>query len=127
LVLDPLREDPPNISKALSATCVEYEVTMPTKLMVATEQGQVVACNRRARSPPDRISMIYNAHIAPIYAIQRNPFFLKNFMTVGDWTIKLWAEDFKESPILWTKPAPSQMRSGCLECLEILCHVHGSP
>ncbi|XP_042881587.1 dynein axonemal intermediate chain 2-like, partial [Penaeus japonicus] len=113
LVLDPLREDPPNISKALSATCVEYEVTMPTKLMVATEQGQVVACNRRARSPPDRISMIYNAHIAPIYAIQRNPFFLKNFMTVGDWTIKLWAEDFKESPILWTKPAPSQMRSGC--------------
>ncbi|ROT75479.1 putative dynein intermediate chain 2, axonemal-like isoform X1, partial [Penaeus vannamei] len=103
LVLDPLREDPPNISKALSATCVEYEVTMPTKLMVATEQGQVVACNRRARSPPDRISMIYNAHIAPIYAIQRNPFFLKNFMTVGDWTIKLWAEDFKESPFLWTK------------------------
>ncbi|XP_042235047.1 dynein axonemal intermediate chain 2-like [Homarus americanus] len=113
LVLDPLREDPPNHGRALSATCLEYEATMPTKLMVATEQGQVVACNRRARSPPDRISMIYNAHIAPIYSIQRNPFFLKNFMTVGDWTIKLWAEDFKESPVLWTKPASSQMRSGC--------------
>ncbi|XP_037801977.1 dynein intermediate chain 3, ciliary-like [Penaeus monodon] len=113
LVLDPLREDPPNITRALTATCVEYEVSMPTKLMVATEQGKVVACNRRARSPPDRISMIYNAHIAPIYAIQRNPFLLKNFMTIGDWTIKLWAEDFKESPILWTKPSPSQMRSGC--------------
>ncbi|XP_042887231.1 dynein axonemal intermediate chain 2-like [Penaeus japonicus] len=113
LVLDPMREDPPNIARALTATCVEYEVSMPTKLMVATEQGKVVACNRRARSPPDRISMIYNAHIAPIYAIQRNPFLLKNFMTVGDWTIKLWAEDFKESPILWTKPTSSQMRSGC--------------
>ena len=53
--------------------------------------------------------LIYNAHISPIYSIQRNPFFLKNFMTVGDWTIKLWAEDFKESPILWTKPAPAQV------------------
>lgn len=113
LVLDPLREDPPSLARALSATCLEYEATMPTKLMVATEQGQVVACNRRARSPPDRISMIYNAHIAPVYAIQRNPFFLKNFMTVGDWTIKLWAEDFKESPVLWTKPAPAQIRGGC--------------
>ncbi|XP_050721118.1 dynein axonemal intermediate chain 2-like [Eriocheir sinensis] len=113
LVLDPAREDPPSHARALSATALEYEPTMPTKLMVATEQGQVVACNRRARSPPDRISLIYNAHISPIYAIQRNPFFLKNFMTVGDWTIKLWAEDFKESPILWTKPAPAQLRSGC--------------
>ncbi|XP_071535895.1 dynein axonemal intermediate chain 2-like [Panulirus ornatus] len=113
LVMDPLREEPPNLGRALSATCLEYEATMPTKLMVATEQGQVVACNRRARSPPDRISMIYNAHFAPIYAIQRNPFFLKNFMTLGDWTIKLWAEDFKESPVLWTKPSPSQIRGGC--------------
>ncbi|ROT75477.1 putative dynein intermediate chain 2, axonemal [Penaeus vannamei] len=125
LVLDPLREDPPNLARALTATCVEYEVSMPTKLMVATEQGKVVACNRRARSPPDRISMIYNAHIAPIYAIQRNPFLLKNFMTVGDWTIKLWAEDFKESPILWTKPSPSQVDAErLLECHKVFGLVH---
>ncbi|XP_064099028.1 dynein intermediate chain 3, ciliary-like [Macrobrachium nipponense] len=113
LVLDPMREDPPDISRALSAICLDYEITMPTKFMVGTEQGQVVACNRRARNPPDRISLIYSSHIAPVYSVQRNPFYLKNFMTVGDWTIKLWAEDFKESPILWTKPVPAQMRSGC--------------
>lgn len=64
----------------------------------------------KTTSFPPYTGMIYNAHISPIYAIQRNPFFLKNFMTVGDWTIKLWAEDFKESPILWTKPAPAQVR-----------------
>ncbi|CAL4127875.1 unnamed protein product, partial [Meganyctiphanes norvegica] len=115
LLLDPSvkEESDGGCSSCLSAICLEYEPTMPTKFMVATEQGKVVACNRRARNPQDRISLIYNAHISPIYFLQRNPFFLKNFMTVGDWTVKLWAEDFKESPILWTKPSPAQLRGGC--------------
>ncbi|XP_076046476.1 dynein intermediate chain 3, ciliary-like [Oratosquilla oratoria] len=113
LVLDVTRSDPPNHRRALSGLAVEYEASMPTKFMVATEQGLVLACNRRARTPPERLGLIYKAHIAPVYATQRNPFFLKNFMTVGDWTVKLWAEDFRESAILWTPPSPAQLRGGC--------------
>ena len=53
--------------------------------------------------------LIYEAHLAPVYSVQRNPFCVKNFLTVGDWTIKLWAEDFNQSPIMWTRPSKAQV------------------
>ena len=56
MILDPLRGDPPVQSRALTAICLEHESTMPTKFMVGTEQGCVVACNRRARKRKDRLS-----------------------------------------------------------------------
>ncbi|XP_023418650.1 dynein axonemal intermediate chain 2 isoform X3 [Cavia porcellus] len=33
----------------------------------------------------------------------RNPFYPKNFLTVGDWTARIWSEDSRESSIMWTK------------------------
>lgn len=49
-------------------------------------------------------------HHGPIYSIQRNPTQNKYFMTVGDWTARIWAEDLK-TPIMTTKarklPLPS--------------------
>lgn len=41
-------------------------------------------------------------HHGPIYSIQRNPTQNKYFMTVGDWTARIWAEDLK-TPIMTTK------------------------
>lgn len=45
-------------------------------------------------------------HHGPIYSIQRNPTQNKYFMTVGDWTAKIWAEDLK-TPIMTTKVCPA--------------------
>lgn len=75
----------------------------PTKFMVGTEQGVVVSCNRKAKTPAEKIVCTYDGHHGPVYALQRNPFFPKNFLTVGDWTARIWSEDIKESSIMWTK------------------------
>ena len=64
-------------SQAQGATCLEYEPTIPTKFMVGTEQGNVFACNRKAKTPAERIVGIYQAHFGPVYALQRNPCFPK--------------------------------------------------
>lgn len=59
--------------------------------MVGTEQGTIISCNRKAKTPPEKIVAIYKEHIGPVYALQRNPFFPKNFLTVGDWTARVSA------------------------------------
>ncbi|XP_035695576.1 dynein intermediate chain 3, ciliary-like [Branchiostoma floridae] len=111
LILDPTKKM--NIDNALGAISLEYEPTMPTKFMVGTEQGSVVNCNRKAKTPADKIVALYTGHHGPIYALQRNPFFPKNFLTVGDWTARIWSEDIRESSIMWTKYHTSYLTDGC--------------
>uniref|UniRef100_A0A3P9PQB1 Dynein axonemal intermediate chain 2 n=1 Tax=Poecilia reticulata TaxID=8081 RepID=A0A3P9PQB1_POERE len=111
LVLDPSREG--NLDQALGAISLEFEPTMPTKFMVGTEQGMVVSCNRKAKTPAEKIVCTYEGHHGPIYSIQRNPFFPKNFLTVGDWTARIWSEDIKESSIMWTKYQMSYLMDAC--------------
>uniref|UniRef100_A0A8C0FKW8 Dynein intermediate chain 2, axonemal n=1 Tax=Bubo bubo TaxID=30461 RepID=A0A8C0FKW8_BUBBB len=72
---------------ALGAVTLEFEPTMPTKFMVGTEQGIVIACNRKAKTPSEKITSTYSGHHGPIYALSRNPFYPKVFLTVGDWTM----------------------------------------
>ncbi|KAL1138501.1 hypothetical protein AAG570_008564 [Ranatra chinensis] len=42
------------------------------------------------------------SHIGPVRSIERNYSFLKNYITAGDWTVRIWSEDCKESSIIWT-------------------------
>jgi len=51
-------------------------------------------------------------HHGPIYSIQRNPTHNKFFMTVGDWTARIWTEELK-TPIMTTKYHPAYLTSGC--------------
>lgn len=95
------------------AFSLEYEPTMPTKFMVGTEQGSVLSCNRKAKSPSEKIVCSFSQHYGPVYAVQRNPFFPKNFLTIGDWTARIWSEDLRESSIMWTKQHMSYMTDGC--------------
>ena len=57
--------------------------------MVGAENGNVFMCNKKAKSSADMIQHIYPGHHGPIYSLQRNPFFLKNFLSIGDWTAKV--------------------------------------
>ncbi|XP_072208070.1 dynein axonemal intermediate chain 2 [Excalfactoria chinensis] len=111
LVLDITRKE--QLENALGASTLEFEPTMPTKFMVGTEQGIVISCNRKAKTPPEKISSTYSGHIGPIYALSRNPFFPKIFLTVGDWTARIWSEEAKESSIMWTKYHLSYLTDGC--------------
>ncbi|XP_037121970.1 dynein intermediate chain 2, axonemal [Syngnathus acus] len=111
LILDMGREG--NLDRALGAISLEFEPTMPTKFMVGTEQGTVVSCNRKAKTPAEKIVCTYDCHHGPVYALQRNPFFPKNFLTVGDWRARIWSEDIKESSIMWTKYQMSCLTDAC--------------
>lgn len=111
LWLDPTKKQ--DRTKALGAMSLEYEPTIPTKFMVGTEKGMIMSCNRKAKTIQEKIVATYPGHHGPVYAIQRNPFFPKNFLTIGDWTARVWSEDVKESSILWTKYHMSYLTDGC--------------
>lgn len=49
---------------------LEFEPTMPTKFMVGTEQGSVLSCNRKAKSPSEKIVCSFSQHYGPVYAVQ---------------------------------------------------------
>lgn len=51
-------------------------------------------------------------HHGSVRSITRNPSFLKNFLSVGDWTARIWSEDCRESSIIWTKPQPALLSDG---------------
>lgn len=57
--------------------------------MVGTEHGTIMSCNRKAKTPAEKIVAVYSGHIGPVYSLQRNPFFPKNFLSVGDWTARV--------------------------------------
>ncbi|KAJ3189484.1 Dynein intermediate chain 2, axonemal [Gaertneriomyces sp. JEL0708] len=100
--------DPEKNGSIVGGTVLDYETTMPTKFMVGGENGSVFMCNKKAKNPSERITHIYPGHHGPVLALQRNPFFLKNFLTIGDWRTLLWAEDIR-SPIITTPYSPSYL------------------
>ena len=50
-------------------------------------------------------------HHGPIYGIERNPLHTKFFLTIGDWTARVWVEDLK-TPIMTTKYHASYLTAG---------------
>jgi dynein intermediate chain 2 len=96
----------------ISALC--YEATAaPTKFLCGTELGRTVNCNKKAKGPNDRITQEYGpaggGHFGPVVGIARNPFHQKNFITVGDWSTKIWFEDFNKLPIMTSSCSSSFM------------------
>ena len=104
--------------RALSVSCLEYEPTIPAKFMVGTDQGKALGCTRKAKCQAEYILNIFDAHYGPVRALQRNPsyskvgprieqwspmllFSIKNFLTVGDWSARVWSEDISESCLFW--------------------------
>lgn len=103
-------------------TAMEYRSDAgATRFLVGSEQGAVLLADRKAKKDSESSKSIkasfgsqpgQQGHHGPIYAIQRNPFNVKYFMTVGDWTAKVWMEDLK-SPLMTTKYDKSYLTSGC--------------
>lgn len=67
----------------------------PTKFLIGTEAGTILSCNRKLKTSAERIQHTYSAHFTRVCSIKRNPFFPKAFLSVGDWTAKIWTEDVR--------------------------------
>lgn len=89
----------------LGGICIDYDpqVGGASKYMVGTEQGTVLLVNRKGKQN-EKIQNCYNGHHGPVYSVMRNPASVKTFMTVGDWTCRMWvAEDAQlRSPMFQT-------------------------
>ncbi|KAF0770257.1 dynein intermediate chain 3, ciliary-like isoform X1 [Aphis craccivora] len=109
LVLDLLKteadDDPEWIQwgRAHGVTCLDYNFSIPIRFMIGTSTGNVFDGNRKGRTTSEKLQFTYKCHAGPVYSVQRNPAYLKNFLTIGDWQVKIWSEEVKESPIIWTK------------------------
>lgn len=73
-----------------------------TKFMIGCESGSILSCNRKAKNPADRVAGVFAGHHGPVYSLKRHPFAPKYFMSIGDWTARIWAEDSKQ-PLITTK------------------------
>lgn len=100
------------MARAMGASCLEYETTIPTRFMVGTEHGIILSGNRKGKLPLEKIVGKFQAHLGPVLALQRNPGFVKNFLSIGDWTARIFSEDCKESPIMWTNYHKSLLTDG---------------
>ena len=79
--------------------------------MRSVSSGLVLNCNRKAKNPNDRVGSVFHGHHAPIYGLRRNPFFPKYFLSMGDWSARLWNEDLK-TPLIHTAYTQTDIRGG---------------
>eukprot|EP00798_Chlamydomonas_sp_ICE-L_P028284 gene28284-31392_t len=108
----PLKEKGSDVT--MGGVVLEYDPAAgPTNFMVGTEQGSIFSCNRKAKNPADRVKYSLSGHHGPIYGLRRNPFNSKFFMSIGDWTARIWTDDTAvRTPILTTKYHPTYLTGG---------------
>ncbi|XP_039764536.1 dynein intermediate chain 2, axonemal-like [Pararge aegeria] len=106
MIMDVIKSsfDVQSMANANGISVMEYEPTIPSRFMVGTENGLVIGGNRKGKTPMEKLPLKFDAHRGPVWSLERNPGFLKNFLTVGDWTIRVFSEDCRESAVLWSPP-----------------------
>jgi dynein intermediate chain 2 len=129
--IDSLALDVEKNGTLVGGTCLDYDLSMvrsdalvgernrlfnlnlsqPTKFLVGTEAGTILSCNRKLKTPAERIQHTYSAHFTRVSAVKRNPFFPKAFLSVGDWTAKMWTEDVRTS--IFSTPRAGSYLSDC--------------
>ena len=74
-----------------------------TQFTIGTEQGRIVSCNRQGKNDPEKVGNVFPGHWSLVYALQRDPNFTKNSLSIGDWTVPNWSEEMRDDCIMWTK------------------------
>ena len=90
-----------------------------TRYLIGTEQGILLSCDRKAKKDSESqktVKQIYGyesgRHHGPVYSIERNPFFTKYFLTIGDWSARIWSDDL-QVPLMTTRYDESYLTAGC--------------
>ncbi|XP_055904903.1 dynein intermediate chain 3, ciliary [Eupeodes corollae] len=97
-LLDPERTDKQFRTRAHGCTVLEFEYTIPIRYIAGDDMGHVFVCNRKGVTPTETLLYNYKLFAGSIHTIERNPFFVKNFLIVGDWTARVWSEENKDFP-----------------------------
>lgn len=101
-----------NITNSYPASILQYDPAISAKYLVGTENGYVFLGNRKGVTLSEKFAWVMKTHSGPLCGLERNPSCLKYFLTIGCWDAKIWAEDCRESPIIWTNQYKSTLTSG---------------
>jgi dynein intermediate chain 2 len=97
----------------LGLVSLEYNTQYSTsKFLVGTEQGVIASWNRKSKKK-DKIERNYFGHHGTVYSVQRNPFLTKFFLSIGDWTARVWMDDLWKQPLMETKYHQAYLTGGC--------------
>lgn len=90
-----------------------------TRYLVGTEQGSLMLIDRKAKKDAESTKVVkstYGAkgsrHHGPVVACQRNPYNPKFFLSIGDWSAKVWMEDLA-NPIINSSYNTASLTGGC--------------
>lgn len=109
-------KDENDVGKEYGGLKIEYNPEAgASKFLIVTEQGTIFLCNKKKNDAdiPSKYGFNWGKHLGPITGIQRNPHVNKYFLTVGDWTARIWPEDYAKSPIYISKYHPAYLSDCC--------------
>ncbi|XP_061401723.1 dynein intermediate chain 3, ciliary-like [Musca vetustissima] len=113
LLMDPEMTDDQVRSRSHGVTVMEFEYTIPIRFIVASDMGSIFIGNRKGMTPMETLAAgNYRLFHGPIRSVERNPFFVKNFLITGDWCAKIWAEECKGSPLTFLVKKRHQILCG---------------
>jgi dynein intermediate chain 2, axonemal len=114
ILSEPIVVDGEPKNKVLGATSLEYNSDAgPLKYLVGTEQGYILQATKKKNiEVTQRYGVDNGKHHGPVYAVQRNPGHPKYFLSIGDWSAKIWSEELK-SPIMQTRYHSAYLTDGC--------------
>ncbi|KAH8255635.1 hypothetical protein KR038_007726 [Drosophila bunnanda] len=112
VLAEPFPELVQNRQDAHGVTVMEFEYTIPVRYIICTDMGYVFVGNRKGLTPADTITAAYPLFAGPIRSVMRNPFFVKNFLLIGDWRARIWSEEVKNCPSTFYFRSKHQLLSG---------------
>ncbi|EDV47534.1 dynein intermediate chain 3, ciliary [Drosophila erecta] len=98
LLLEPEPELPQSRMDSHGVTVLEFEYTIPVRFIIGSDMGHIFVGNRKGMTPMETLLAHYQLFVGPVRSINRNPFFVKNFLITGDWRARIWSEEVKDSP-----------------------------
>ncbi|KAM7355559.1 dynein intermediate chain 3, ciliary-like [Cochliomyia hominivorax] len=126
ILLDPVMTDDQSRDRAEGVTVLEFEYTIPVRFIAGSDMGSIFVGNRKGMTPMETWAAgNYRIFCGPIRTIERNPFFVKNFLITGDWCAKIWSEDCKGSPTTLLIKKKSQILCGSWSTMRCSLFVTG--
>ncbi|KAH8244776.1 hypothetical protein KR032_000028 [Drosophila birchii] len=112
VLAEPFPEAVQNRQDAHGVMLMEFEYTIPVRYIVCTDMGYVFVGNRKGLTATETITAAYPMFAGPIRCVMRNPFFVKNFLLIGDWRARIWSEEVKNCPSTFYFRSKHQLLSG---------------
>lgn len=126
ILLDPLMTDEQSRDRAQGVTVLEFEYTIPVRFIAGSDMGSIFVGNRKGMTPMETWAAgNYHLFKGPIRTIERNPFFVKNFLITGDWCAKIWSEECKASPTTLLIKKKTQILCGTWSTMRCSLFVTG--